>query len=115
MVKRIVVGAHYGLGDWMAQRVTAVVMVLYSLIFAVQALMLSGMNYEAWRDMFSGGFMRFATFLFFVAVFYHAWVGVRNIFMDYIKPNGVRFALHAIVIVLLIGYAGWAARILWRL
>lgn len=99
----------------MAQRVTAVVMVLYSLIFAVQALMLSGMTYEAWREMFSGGFMRFATFLFFASVFYHAWVGVRNIFMDYIKPAGVRFALHAIVIVLLIGYAGWAAQILWRL
>ena len=115
MVRRIVVGAHYGLRDWIGQRVTAVVMALYSLIFAVQALMLSEMNYEAWREMFSGGFMRFATFLFFISLFYHAWVGVRDIFMDYIKPDGVRLALHAIVVLLLIGYAGWAAQILWRL
>ena len=72
----------------------AVVMVLYSLIFAFNALMLSEMSYEAWREMFSGGFMRFATFLFFLSLFYHAWVGVRDIFMDYIKPDGVRLALH---------------------
>ena len=65
--------------------------------------------------MFGGGFMQFATFLFFMSLFYHAWVGVRDIFMDYIKPVGVRLALHVIVLFLLIGYAGWVARILWRL
>jgi succinate dehydrogenase / fumarate reductase membrane anchor subunit len=35
--------------------------------------------------------------------------------MDYVKPTGVRLALHVIVILLLIGYAGWAAQVLWRL
>ena len=31
MVERIVSGAHYGLRDWLMQRVTAVVMALYAL------------------------------------------------------------------------------------
>ncbi|MEZ5609619.1 MAG: succinate dehydrogenase, hydrophobic membrane anchor protein [Rhodocyclaceae bacterium] len=115
MVKRIVVGAHYGLRDWLGQRVTAVVMALYSVFFAINALMLPEMSYEAWSGMFAGGFMRFFTFLFFMSLFYHAWVGVRDIFMDYIQPVGVRLALHVIVMFLLIGYAGWAAQILWRL
>jgi succinate dehydrogenase hydrophobic membrane anchor protein len=48
-------------------------------------------------------------------LFYHAWIGVRDIFMDYIKPTGVRLVLHSVVVLLLIGYAGWAAQILWRL
>ena len=101
MVRRVVVGAHYGLRDWIGQRITAVVMVLYSVIFAFRSLMLPEMSYEAWRDMFSGGFMRFATFLFFMSLFYHAWVGVRDIFMDYIKPDGVRLALHSISVLLM--------------
>ena len=52
------------------------------------------MSYEAWSGMFAGGFMRFMTFLFFLALFYHAWVGIRDIYMDYIKPVGIRLALH---------------------
>ncbi|QID17733.1 succinate dehydrogenase, hydrophobic membrane anchor protein [Nitrogeniibacter mangrovi] len=115
MVKRTVVGAHYGLRDWLGQRVTATLMALYTVLFAFKALALPEMNYEAWSGMFAGGFMRFATFLFFMSLFYHAWVGVRDIFMDYIKPVGVRLALHVVVMFLLVGYAGWAAQILWRL
>ena len=115
MVKRIIVGAHYGFRDWLGQRVTAVVMALYTLFFAINALMLPEMTFDAWRGMFSGGFMRFFTFLFFLSLFYHAWVGIRDIYMDYIKPVGVRLTLHAVTLFLLIGYAGWAAQILWRL
>lgn len=115
MVKRIVVGAHYGLRDWIAQRATAVVMAVYTIIFALQAASLPALNQESWRGLFAGGFMRFATFLFFLSLFYHAWVGVRDIYMDYIKPTGVRLALHVITILLLVGYAGWVAQVLWRL
>lgn len=115
MVKRIVVGAHYGLRDWIAQRATAAYMALYTVYFAVRVLMLPEASHAAWIGLFSGGFMAFATFLFFLALFYHAWVGVRDIFMDYIKPTGLRLALHVVVLFLLIGYAGWAAQILWRL
>jgi len=115
MVKRIVVGAHYGLTDWLAQRVTATVMAIYTVYFAINALLLPQMNYEAWSGMFRGGFMRFVTFLFFLSLFYHAWVGVRDIWMDYVKPAGIRLVLHIVTLLLLIGYVGWAAQILWRL
>jgi len=115
MVNRIVVGAHYGLRDWLAQRVTAVFMVVYSIIFAIAALTLPEMSHAAWSGLFAGGFMRFVTFLFFLALFYHAWVGIRDIYMDYIKPVSIRLTLHVITLFVLIGYAGWAAQILWRL
>jgi succinate dehydrogenase / fumarate reductase membrane anchor subunit len=115
MVKRIVVGAHYGFRDWLAQRITAVVMAVFTVVFALNALLLPAMTHQAWRGLFSGGLTRFLTFIFFMSLFYHAWIGVRDIFMDYVKPTGVRLALHVIVILLLIGYAGWAAQVLWRL
>lgn len=115
MVNRIVVGAHYGLKDWLAQRITAVVMALYTLFFLGALLGLGEVNYESWRSLFSGGFVKFFTFLFFMSLFYHVWVGVRDIFMDYIKATGLRLVLHSVVILLLVGYAGWVAQVLWRL
>lgn len=115
MVKRIVVGAHYGLRGWIAQRATAVYMVLYTVLFAVKVVLLPTLDHENWAGMFAGGFMAFATFLFFLALFYHAWVGMRDIFMDYVKPAGLRLLLHVAVIFALIGYTGWSANILWRL
>ncbi|HLW04961.1 MAG TPA: succinate dehydrogenase, hydrophobic membrane anchor protein [Azoarcus sp.] len=115
MVKRIVVGAHYGLIDWIAQRATAVYMAIYTVILAIALFSLGEYTHQSWRDLFSGGFMAFATFLFFLALFYHAWLGMRDIFMDYIKPTGLRLTLHLVVVFVLVGYAGWAAQILWRL
>lgn len=115
MVNRDVVGAHYGLKDWIAQRATAVYMALYTVIFAVCALTLPEFSFEAWSGLFSGGLFKFLSFLFFMSVFYHAWIGVRDLWMDYVKPTGVRLVLHMVTLFLLVGYAGWAAQILWRL
>ncbi len=115
MVNRQIVGAHYGLKDWIGQRATAVFMAIYTIIFAVCILALPGFTYEAWSGLFSGGLFRFLSFLFFLSLFYHAWVGVRDLWMDYVKPTSVRLGLHLVTLFLLVGYAGWAAQILWRL
>jgi succinate dehydrogenase / fumarate reductase membrane anchor subunit len=115
MVNRIVVGAHYGLKDWIAQRATAVIMAVYSVILLAAIGAIGPNTYEAWRGLFANGFMKFITFLFFISLFYHAWIGVRDIWMDYVKPTGVRLVLHVLTIFVLVGYAGWATQILWRL
>jgi succinate dehydrogenase / fumarate reductase membrane anchor subunit len=115
VVKRVVVGAHYGLKDWLAQRVSAVVMAVYSLIFGLQLLASGPMTYASWKALFAPGWMRFATFLFFASVLIHAWVGMRDIWMDYIKPTGLRLALEALTILLLAGCGGWVLQILWRI
>lgn len=115
MVKRIVVGAHYGLTDWLAQRITAVVMAVYTLILLAAILVGPSPTQEGWHSLLSGTFMRFASFLFVVSLCYHAWVGVRDIWMDYIQPVGIRLALHTLTLLALIAYAGWATQILWRL
>ncbi|MCL2162490.1 MAG: succinate dehydrogenase, hydrophobic membrane anchor protein [Betaproteobacteria bacterium] len=115
MVKRSVVGAHYGLKDWLVQRATAVYMALFTLIFAACTLCLPEFSYAAWSGLFSSTCVKFFSFLFVVSLCYHAWIGVRDIWMDYVKNAGLRLALHLIVLFLIVGYAGWAVRILWRL
>ena len=115
MKARIVVGAHYGLKDWIAQRVTAVVMALYTVVFGICVLAGGAESAESWRAMFSGGFFRFVTPLFVIALCYHAWIGVRDIWMDYINSTALRLALHSVTVLVLVGYAVWAVQIIWRL
>ena len=113
MVKREVIGAHYGLRDWLAQRITAVVMAVYTVVFVIAILKLPAFEFGHWKIMWSSGFMRYATLLFLVCLFLHAWIGMRNIFMDYIKPTWLRITLYAAVILALVAYGAWAVQILW--
>jgi succinate dehydrogenase / fumarate reductase membrane anchor subunit len=113
--QRIVVGAHYGLRDWLSQRVTAVLMALFTLVVLAQVLFGPAMGYDRWAGIFSAQWMKVLTFVTILALLQHAWVGIRDIWMDYIKPVGLRLALHVFSIVWLVGCAGWAVQVLWRL
>jgi succinate dehydrogenase / fumarate reductase membrane anchor subunit len=113
MVNRVVVGAHYGLRDWLIQRVTAVVMVVYSVVLVAYLLWQPYLNYVVWTGLFSSLAVRTFTLLFLLSVFYHAWIGVRDIVMDYVKPAGVRLAIYVLVILALIVYVIWSVQILW--
>lgn len=114
MTNRIVTGAHYGLRDWLAQRITALIMAIYSVIAVVVLFSASPITYGVWRDLFAQGWMRVATLLFMASLAWHAWVGVRDILMDYIKPAGLRLALEVLVLLTIAAYVGWTIQILWR-
>ena len=113
--KRLVVGAHYGLRDWLSQRVTAVLMALFTLVLLVQVLLPGELDYDRWAGIYSRQWMKVLTFAVVVALAWHAWVGMRDVFMDYIKPVALRLVLQVFAIVWLVGCAGWAVQVLWRL
>ena len=113
--KRVVVGAHYGLRDWLVQRVTAGLMALFTVVLLAQVLLSSGeIGYDKWAGIFSSQWMKALTFSIIVAMAYHIWVGVRDIWMDYVKPVAVRLLLQVLTILWLVGCAGWTVQILWR-
>lgn len=113
MVNREVVGAHYGVRDWLAQRVTAVIMLVYTLLVLLALVTLPKYDFWHWQALWNLSLMKYATLLFFAALLFHAWVGVRNIFMDYIKASGLRLVLYVVVILALILYGAWTVQILW--
>src|SRR5690606_26649808 len=104
--RRPVVGAHYGMRDWLAQRLTAVVMAVYTVILLVVFFAGRNFSYEGWAGLFAQQWFKIATFVTLVALFYHAWIGMRDIWMDYIKPTGLRLVLQVATIVWLVGCAG---------
>ena len=113
--KRLVVGAHYGLRDWLSQRVTALVMAVFTVAVVVQVLVAGPLDYYKWSAMFSHQWMKVLTFVVIVSLLWHVWVGIRDVWMDYVKAVAVRLGLEVLTIVWLVGCAGWAVQVLWRL
>lgn len=113
--KRLVVGAHYGFRDWLAQRVTAVLMALFTIILLAQLLLPGELGYEKWSGIFANQGMKVLTFVVIIALLYHVWVGMRDIWMDYVQPVGLKLVAQVFTIVWLVGCAGWAIQVLWRL
>jgi succinate dehydrogenase / fumarate reductase membrane anchor subunit len=115
--KRIVSGAHYGLRDWLAQRVTAGIMALFTLIVLAQVMFTKGtIGYDKWAGIFSAQWMKALTFAVIVALLYHVWIGMRDIWMDYVTSStAARLVLQVFTIVWLVSCAGWAVQVLWRL
>ncbi len=113
--KRLAVGAGYGLRDWLAQRVTGVVMAVFTIVVIAQVLLGPSFGYPAWAAIFAQPWMKILSFATLLALLYHAWVGVRDIWMDYVKPVGLRLVLHVLSIVWLVGCAGWAFQVLGRI
>lgn len=113
MRQRDAVGAHYGLKDWLLQRLTAVVMTAYTLVVLAVALWNGGIDYALWTELFANTAFRLLTFLFMVALIDHAWIGVRDIYMDYIKPVAVRLTLQFVTAAMLVAYLGWTIEVLW--
>ena len=107
------VGAHYGLGDWLLQRLTAVVMAGYTLFLIVYLLARPVRDYAAWNAMFAQTWFQVGTMLFFAALLYHAWVGMRDILMDYLRATGIRLAAEFAVGFVLLFYLILAASIHW--
>ncbi len=110
---RQTIGAHYGWKDWLVQRMTAVFMVLYTLGVLGVLLYNGGIDYSLWQALFANGLFRIATLLFGLALLWHAWIGVRDIWMDYIKPTALRLVLEVLTVVALVAYAAWFAQILF--
>ena len=114
--KRIVVGAHYGLRDWLSQRITGGLMALFTIILLAQLIFSRGpIGYDLWAGIFAAQWMKVLTFSVIAALLYHVWVGMRDVWMDYVQPVGIRLVCQVFTIVWLVACAGWAIQVLWRI
>jgi succinate dehydrogenase / fumarate reductase membrane anchor subunit len=99
--------------DWLAQRVTAIVMVVYTLILLVTFLTAQNFTYEGWASLFSRQWFKLFSLVTFFGLYYHVWVGMRDIWMDYVKNAGIKLALQFATVLWLLACAAWTVQILW--
>ncbi len=108
-----VTGAHGGTGTWLLQRGTAVVMALTVPWLTWRLAAATPLDYGVWKSLFAPLWMRLLMLIFTAALALHAWVGMRDILMDYVHHTGVRLGLTLVVIVTLAACVLWMAAVLW--
>ncbi len=106
-------GRLQGQRAWLLQRLTAVFMCAYVLYFLAHMIVARPAGYAEWSAWLrAGGPMAIATTLFFGALLLHAWVGGRDIVLDYVHCLGLRVGMLFVLALLLLSSAVWATRIL---
>lgn len=113
MVKSVLSVAHEGLRDWVIQRLSAVIMAVYSVGLFTFILTTPELSFAEWHGLFAETWVKVATLLFVLALAMHAWIGMWTIFTDYVKNFVLRAVLSVVTILMLTACFLWALMILW--
>ncbi len=102
-----------GLTAWLVQRLSAVYMGLFLLAMAGVLLTTSNYDYASWRALISQPLIAIVTSMFFFALLLHAWVGLRDVILDYAGQSpSMRLLLLSLLGGWLIALGIWAMRIM---
>jgi succinate dehydrogenase / fumarate reductase membrane anchor subunit len=120
MVTNVTNFSRSGLYDWMAQRVSAVVLAAYVVFLLGFIVCNPGLGYAEWKGLFSNNLMRIFSLLTLLALSVHAWVGMWTISTDYLTQMAlgkwstvVRFLFQAVCGVVMFAFFVWGVQIFW--
>jgi succinate dehydrogenase / fumarate reductase, membrane anchor subunit len=109
-----------GLSDWVIQRVTAVVLLAYTLFITGVLLFGPELNYAEWKALFDMTWVRVFSLAAIISTAMHAWIGLWSVSTDYLterlmgpKGNVLRLLFQAFVAIALFTYVVWGIQILW--
>jgi len=118
MVTAVTSMGRSGLSDWLMQRVTAVVLLAYFLF--VGFVLLGGVDYAAWKELYSQTWMRIFSLMALLSLAAHAWVGLWAVFTDYLTErlmgttgNVLRLLAQIVCGIIVFSYVVWGIQILW--
>lgn len=114
MVKSVL-GVNEGFHDWAIQRISAIVMALYSIGLIAYVLCHSDLSYAEWHSLFANTWMKVASAIFLLSIVYHAWIGMWTIYTDYIKPFAIRTTVNFVTLLLLAACFFWGIYVLWSI
>jgi succinate dehydrogenase / fumarate reductase membrane anchor subunit len=111
-----------GLSDFVIQRVSAVIMAIYSACVLGFFIANPGMSHEALRAYFAATPMVLFSTLTVLATAGHAWIGMWTVGTDYIRPHyfgrfatSFRLVYQAGCVALIFVYVAWALELFWSL
>lgn len=113
MVKSVLGVNHSGLRDWLVQRISALLMAVYSIWLLLYIVLNPGIDYPIWHALFTHASVKVATIIIILSLLLHAWVGLWTIITDYIKSFILRLILHIIVLLSLVTFFFVGLQILW--
>ncbi len=113
MVDNVTGLSRNGVRDWLIQRVTALVMAVYTFILVGYVVSADHLSYEFWHGLFHSTTIRVFSFLVVLSIVFHAWIGLWTVLTDYIKNTALRLFLELITVLALLALLAWGVVILW--
>lgn len=101
-----------GLRAWLWQRLTALFMGVYLLIFVTMMLYDPPRDFQDWHDAIASPSVALPMMLFFAGLLLHAWVGIRDVIIDYIHSPTLRLFKLSLTALALVACGFWVANIL---
>ncbi|WP_169392803.1 MULTISPECIES: succinate dehydrogenase, hydrophobic membrane anchor protein [Psychrobacter] len=109
-----------GSRDWVVQRISAVVLAVYSVVLLGFFLTHSNVDFVQWSAFMTSLPMKLFSLVAIIALAGHAWVGMWTVFTDYITLNqvgskaaGIRLVLQSLMIIAILVYLFWGIMIFW--
>lgn len=113
MVDSVLSLSNRGLRDWVIQRVTAMLIGIYTLLILGFIVTHPQLQFDEWQMLYSYSFIKVLSFLVLFSILLHTWIGMWTVFTDYIKIKSISLILQVLMIILLFGCLVFGAEILW--
>ncbi len=101
-----------GFSAWLLQRLSGVYMAVF-IVIAIIWGMTTDIDVNVWRQGFLNVWVQLGVLLFGLSLLLHAWIGLRDVIIDYIHPLGIRLLALTLVGLFLIANGFWLLAILW--
>ena len=96
-----------GFRAWLIQRVSAVYLAAYTVYLLGFFTASPPQNYAAFVSWLAQPLVSVSMALCFLALLVHAWIGIRDVVIDYIHPLAARLLVLILVALLLISCGFW--------
>lgn len=113
MRMRVTSSAHTGLSEWLLQRMSAIYLGLFIVFISTRLTIWPINDFDEWRSWLGSPIVRIAWLLAFASMLVHAWIGIRSVLLDYLKPFPLRFMVSMIFATGLIASGFWVIDILY--
>jgi len=92
-----------GFRAWLIQRISAIYLAIYFVYLFAHFAISSPADYEQWRMWLADPVISISLALFFLSLLMHAWIGARDVVIDYVHPLSIRLTALTAIAILLVG------------
>ncbi|VAW67985.1 hypothetical protein MNBD_GAMMA09-2358 [hydrothermal vent metagenome] len=102
-----------GLRPWMIQRISAVYIAICIIYLIILLIADSPLNVNDWANWVATPYNNIGIGLLLIAVLWHAWIGVRDIVLDYVPNVAARLLVLTLVGGTIMGSGLWGIKALF--
>ncbi|MDQ2075429.1 succinate dehydrogenase, hydrophobic membrane anchor protein [Marinimicrobium sp. ABcell2] len=120
MVTTVTSLGRSGVADWLLQRVSALIMLAYTIFLVGYILLTPELDYTQWRALFDQLWMRIFSLITLISIVGHAWIGLWIVLTDYLtervmggKGTVLRLLCQLFLGLVAVTYTLWGIEIIW--